>query len=116
MYKNDDKMAEQKHVLLFNKKDNSDDKITKIENDAETKSVSDKEKIEKEIRNKKDKNDKNTDKKQKLLSAILGYFFDSAERNNLDSKKVNKVVKNVQYLFQKDPKQRDIRCFVCEND
>ena len=62
------------------------------------------------------KNDKNTDKKQKLLSEILGYFFDSAEKNNLDNKKVNKVVKDVQYLFKKDPKQKDIKCFVCEND
>ena len=62
------------------------------------------------------KEGKNTDKKQKLLSDILGYFFDSAEKNNLDNKKVNKVVKSVQYLFKKDPKQRDIRCFTCEND
>ena len=62
------------------------------------------------------KEGKNTDKKQKLLSDIIGYFFDSAERNNLDNKKVNNVVKDVQYLFQKDPKQKDIRCFICEKD
>ena len=78
--------------------DNSDDKIT----DNNDKKVY--------------KNDKNTDKKQKLLSEILGYFFDSAEKNNLDNKKVNKVVKDVQYLFKKDPKQKDIKCFVCEKD
>ena len=54
--------------------------------------------------------------KQKLLSEILGYLFDSAEKNNLDNKKVNKVVKDVQYLFKKDPKQGDIKCFICEND
>ena len=63
-----------------------------------------------------DKITNNSGKKQKLLSEILGYFFDSAEKNNLDNKKVNKVVKDVQYLFKKDPKQRDIRCFICEND
>ena len=62
------------------------------------------------------KESKNIDKKQKLLSDIVGYLFDSAEKNNLDNKKVNKVVKDVQYLFKKDPKQRDIRCFICEND
>ena len=59
---------------------------------------------------------KNTDKKQKLLSDIIGYFFDSAEKYNLDNKKVNKVVKNIQYLFKKDPKQKDTKCFVCEDD
>ena len=61
-------------------------------------------------------NDKNTDKKQKLLSDIISYFFDSAEKNNLDNKKVNKVVKDIQYLFKKDPKHRDIKCFTCESD
>ena len=62
------------------------------------------------------KNDKDTDKKQKLLPDIIGYFFDSAGKNNLDNKKVNKVVKDVQYLFKKDPKHKDIRCFICEDD
>lgn len=62
------------------------------------------------------KEGKKTDKKQKLLSDIISYFFDSAEKNNLDNKKVNKVVKDVQYLFKKDHKQRDIRCFICEDD
>ena len=62
------------------------------------------------------KEGKNTGKRPKLLSDIIGYFFDSAEKNNLDNKKVNKAVKDVQYLFQKDPKQRDIRCFTCEKD
>ncbi len=62
------------------------------------------------------KEGKNTDKKQKLLSDIISYLYDSAEKNNLDNKKVNKVVKDVQYLFKKDPKQRDIKCFICEND
>lgn len=65
--------------------------------------------------NSNDKITDNNDKKQKLLSEILGYFFDSAERNNLDNKKVNKVVKYVQYLFKKNPKQKDIKCFVCED-
>ena len=78
--------------------DNSDDKIT----DNKDKNVY--------------KSDKNTDKKQKLLSDIISYLYDSAEKNNLDNKKVNKVVKDVQYLFKKDPKQKDIRCFTCEND
>ena len=59
---------------------------------------------------------RNVNKRQKLLSDIIGGFFDSAEKNNLDNEKVNKVVKGVQYLFQKDPKQRDIRCFTCEKD
>jgi len=59
---------------------------------------------------------KNTDKKQNLLSDILNYFFDLAERHNLDNKKVNKVVKEVQYLFKKDPKHRDKECFTCEKD
>ena len=62
------------------------------------------------------KEGKNTDKKQKLLCDITGCFFDSAEKNNLDNKKVNKVIKDVQYIFKKDPKQKDIRCFICEND
>ncbi|MCL5404586.1 MAG: hypothetical protein M1125_01970 [Candidatus Marsarchaeota archaeon] len=62
------------------------------------------------------KEGKNTDKKQKLLSDIISYFFDSAEKNNLDNKKVNKVVKDVQYLVKKDPKQRDTKCFICEKD
>ena len=62
------------------------------------------------------KNHKNSDKKQKLLCDITGYFFDSAEKNNLDNEKVNKVIKDVQYIFKKDPKQKDIRCFICEND
>ena len=78
--------------------DNSDDKITGNNDKNST------------------KEGKDTDKRQKLLSDIIGYFFDSAEKNNLDNKKVNKVVKDVQYLFKKDPKQRDIRCFTCEND
>ena len=78
--------------------DNSDDKIT---------ANNDKKGI---------KESKNTDKKQKLLSDIIGYVFDSAEKNNLDNKKVNNVVKDVQYLFKKDPKQRDIKCFICEKD
>ena len=62
------------------------------------------------------KEGKNTDKKQKLLSDIIGYFFDSAEKHSLDNKKVNKVVKEIQYLFKKDPKHRDNKCFTCEND
>ena len=62
------------------------------------------------------KEDKNTNKKQKLLSDILNYFFNSAEKNELDNKNVNKVVKEVQYLFKKDPKHRDNECFICEND
>ena len=62
------------------------------------------------------KEGKNTDKKQKLLSDIISYLFESAEKNNLDNKKVNKVVKSVQYLFKKDPKQKDIGCFICKND
>ena len=78
--------------------DNSDDKITGNNDKNST------------------KEGKDTDKRQKLLSDIIGYFFDSAEKNNLDNKKVNKVVKDVQYLFKKDPKQRDIRCFICESD
>lgn len=82
-------MPEQKHVLVDNKTDNNEEKVT---------------------------DNGNGNKKQKLLSDIIGYFFDSAEKNNLDNKKVNKVVKDVQYLFKKDPKQKDIRCFVCKND
>ena len=78
--------------------DNSDDKITGNNDKNST------------------KEGKDTDKRQKLLSDIIGYFFDSAEKNNLDNKKVNKVVKDVQYLFKKDPKQRDIKCFICEKD
>ena len=105
-------MAEQKYVLL----DNNDYKIAKTETNAEIKTVSDKQKTEKSAENKTDRNGKNTDRKQKLLSEILGYIFDSAEKNTLDNKKVNKVVKNVQYLFNKDPKQRDIKCFICEKD
>jgi hypothetical protein len=62
------------------------------------------------------KEGKNADKKQKLLSDIIGYFFDSAEKHNLDNKKVNKVIKEVQYLFKKDPKHRDKKCFVCGKD
>ena len=78
--------------------DNNDDKIT-------------------DNNDKKDiKESKNTDKKQRLLSDILGYLFDSAEKHSLDNKKVNKAVKEVQYLFKKDPKQRDIKCFICEKD
>ncbi len=73
-------------------------------------------KINDNIDKKADKNDKNNDKKQKLLSDIIGYFFDSAEKNSLDNKKVNKVVRDIQYLFKKDPKQKEIRCFVCGED
>ena len=62
------------------------------------------------------KEDKNKDKKQKLLPNIIGCLFDSAEKNNLDNKKVNKVVKDVQYLFEKDLKDRDNKCFICEKD
>ena len=105
-------MPKPKNVLL----DNNDDKTAKTENYAKTKIVFDKQKTEKSTENKNDKNNKNTDKKQKLLSDIIGYLFDSAERNNLDNKKVNKAVKDVQYLFKKDPKQRDNRCFICEED
>ena len=86
--------TEQKHILLDDKNHKNIDK-----NEQNT-----------------SQNEKNTDKKQRLLSDILGYFFDSAERNNLNNEKVNKVVKDVQYLFKKDPKQRDIKCFICEND
>ncbi len=58
----------------------------------------------------------NEKKKVNLLSLLLDCFFDSAERHNLDNKKVNKVVKEVQYLFKKDPNHRDEKCFVCEKD
>ena len=78
--------------------DNSDDKIT---DNKDKKGI---------------KEGKNTDKKQKLLSDIIGYFFDSAEKNNLDNKKVNNIIKDIQYLFKKDPKQKDIECLTCKND
>ena len=98
MHKND-KDSVKMNVKINDKiMDNIDDKIT--------------DNRDKKIR----KNDKNTDKKQKLLSDIISYFFDSAEKYNLENKKVNKVVKDVQSLFKKDPKQKDIKCFVCKND
>jgi len=55
-------------------------------------------------------------KRVNLLSHILDCFFDSAERHNLDNKIVNKVVRDTQYLFKKDPKQRDNRCFTCGDE
>ena len=97
----DDKITDNNDIIQSRKGDkidNSDDKIT---DNNDINSI---------------KEGKNMDKKQKLLPNIIGYFFDSAEKNNLDSKKVNKVVKDFQYLFKKDPKQKDIECLTCKND
>jgi hypothetical protein len=71
-----------------------------------------KDNIDREI----DKKYRKIDREQSLLSYILNCFFVSAERHNLDNKIVNKVVRETQYLFKKDPKQRDKRCFTCDDD
>jgi len=56
---------------------------------------------------------RNNENKHNLLSVIISCFFDSAEKCNLDNKKVNEAIKEIQHLFNKNPKKRDKRCFVC---
>jgi len=75
--------------------DNNDNKIT---NNAEITTIN---------------KSRNNDNKHNLLSVIISCFFDSAEKCNLDNKKVNEVIKEIQHLFNKNSKERDKRCFVC---
>ena len=54
--------------------------------------------------------------KQKTLTEMLGVIYTTAERRNLDPKKVNEIVRKTQDAFRKDFKQTELRCFVCENE
>ena len=50
----------------------------------------------------------------KLLTEITDAFFRKAEKERLDKDTVGKCVAGVQYLFAKNPKKKDKRCFICE--
>jgi hypothetical protein len=53
---------------------------------------------------------------EQVLTKIIKAIYKKAEKEHLDMNVVADFVGDLQYIFHKNPKKRDARCYVCGKD
>lgn len=56
------------------------------------------------------------EKKDEVRTKVTETLYHTAEKKQLSRKITNKAIRMIQHIFNKDPKKKDNKCMLCEDD